>query len=72
MVPVATFLGSIQSLRYEGALMAFAMLVFMVGATFVAWERKIQGTYIGYMWIAAFIVIGSITGVSVIGTLIKP
>jgi len=44
----------------------------MAGMTLLAWERKIQSVYITYMWVAAFVVIGSITGVSVIGTLIKP
>ena len=72
IVPATAYLACVLSLKYEGVLVAFGILVFMVGATLVARERNIQGVYITYMWIAAFIVIGSITGVSVIGTLIKP
>lgn len=72
LVPTMTCLSSILTLRYEGALIAFGILVFMAGMTLLAMERKIQSVYITYMWVAAFVVIGSITGVSVIGTLIKP
>ena len=72
MVSATAYLACILTLKYEGALVAFGILVFMVGATLVVWGRSIQGTYITYMWLAALVVIGSITGVSVIGTLIKP
>lgn len=72
IVTATTYPACILSLKYEGPLLAFGILVFMAGTTLIACERNLQGTYITYMWIAAFIVIGSITGVSVIGTLIKP
>jgi hypothetical protein len=58
--------------RYESVLLSFGVLVFISGITLCSWDRKLQGTYITYMWIAAFIILASITGISAIGTLIKP
>ncbi|MCJ7457236.1 hypothetical protein MUP07_10940 [Candidatus Bathyarchaeota archaeon] len=63
---------TIGAIRNESVLLSFGVLVFMSGITLYSWDRKLQGTYITYMWVAAFIILASITGFSVLGTLVKP
>ena len=69
------YFGMLGNARYGAELISFGVLVFMIGITFVASERKVEKNFIGYMWVAAFIIIGSLTGVSLytlLGGIVKP
>jgi hypothetical protein len=66
------YLASVGTIKYETTLMSFAVLVFMVGTTLITRRANIERRYIFYMWIAAFLIIGTLNGVSVIGTVVRP
>jgi hypothetical protein len=66
------FLQSTNWMTHESTVMSFGILVFMVGATLITWHTGVQRRYISFMWIAGFIIIGTLNGVSVIGTVIRP
>lgn len=71
----AFYFGLTGTVRYAPELLSFGVLAFMVGVTYVSLERKVQWSFIAYMWAAAFIIIGSLTGVSLytlLGTFVKP
>jgi hypothetical protein len=64
--------GAVGGPRYESVLLSFGVFVFTSGITLYSWDRKLQGTYMTYMWIATFIILASITGFSALGTYVKP
>jgi len=71
----AFYFGLRGTVRYASELLSFGVLAFMIGVTYLSLDRKVQGTFIGYMWAAAFIIIGSLTGVSLytlLGGFVKP
>lgn len=76
IVPLGAFyFGFGDTVRYASELLSFGVLTFMVGVTYLSLDRKVEKTFVGYMWAAAFIIIGSLTGVSLytlLGGIVKP
>jgi hypothetical protein len=69
---MALYVASIGTISREATVMSFAILVFMVGTTLITWQTSIQRRYMIYMWIAAFVILGTLNGAWVIGTIVRP
>jgi energy-converting hydrogenase Eha subunit E len=55
----------------QSAVISVATMILAVGSTLVTWQAGVQRRCIFYIWLAAFIIIGALNGVSVIGSIIR-